>query len=378
MVPVRILYLFVSLPVGGAEEHLLSLILNLNRERFFPMVCCIGKCGPIGEEIREAGIPVVELGKLDRGGFDWKIVTLLRDLLRQERIDLLHTHLYHPNMYGRLAAFREGIPVVCTVHNIYVRPKLHRRLINRWLAEKTARIIAVSSRVRDDILRYDRVQSSKVLVVPNGVEMARFAPSLTRQRARERLGITDDRYIIGTLGRLETQKGLPYLIEALRLLSESGNRAFLLIVGSGREEGRLREMVSRCGLEDCVQFLGMRRDVPEIHRVMDVFVLPSLWEGLPIALLEAMASGLPVVATPVGGIPEVIQNGKNGLLVPKEDPVALAEALLKIRQSPLWAEELGREGRETVRERYSHRRVAEHVMEIYRESLRENPVGDSG
>jgi glycosyltransferase involved in cell wall biosynthesis len=214
--------------------------------------------------------------------------------------------------------------------------------------------------------------------VPNGVDIARFTSSMTRQQARERLGIKDDRYIIGTLGRLETQKGLPYLVEALRLLSESGSRAFLLVVGSGREEERLREMVSRFGLEVCVQFLGMRRDVPEIHRAMDVFVLPSLWEGLPIALLEAMASGLPVVATPVGGVPEVVKNGKNGLLVPTKDPVALAEALRKIRQDPLLAEELGREGRETVRERYSHRRVAEEVMEIYRESLRETPMWDSG
>lgn len=376
--PARILYVFVSLPVGGAEEHLLSLVHNLDRESFRPVVCCIGTGGPIGREIRDSGVPVVELGKMRTGRFDRRIVSSLRDLLRREKIDLLHSHLYHPNLYGRLAAFREGVPAVCTVHNIYVRPKLHRRLINRWLARNTARIIAVSTPVRDDILRYDRVDPSKVTVVPNGVDVARFTLAMTREQARERLGIADVPYVIGTLGRLEEQKGLPHLVEALRLLAEGGDGAFLLVAGSGRAEGRLREMISRLGLEARVRFLGVRRDVPEIHRAMDVFVLPSLWEGLPIALLEAMASGLPVVATPVGGIPDVVRDGTNGLLVPPADPVALAEALRRLRRDPSLGAELGRAGRETVRDRHSHRRVAEQVMTIYRESLRRTPGRSSG
>jgi glycosyltransferase involved in cell wall biosynthesis len=376
--PARILYLMVDLPVGGAEIHLLNLVRNLDRNRFDPRVCCIGRSGPIGREIESEGIPVLELGKLKRGGFDREVLALLRTILRRDRISLLHSHLYHANLYGRLAALRVGIPAVCTVHNIYTRRKLHRNLVNRWLARHTARIIAVSSPVRDDVLRYDRVVPSNVVVIPNGVDVDGFDLSLTRQQARERLGIPKDRYVIGTLGRLEEQKGLPHLVEAIQLLSESGMLVFLLIAGSGREEGRLREMVARFGLEDSVRFLGMRRDVPEVHRAMDVFALPSLWEGLPIALLEAMASGLPVVATPVGGIPEVIRNGKNGLLVPPEDPVALAAALRRIRHDAVLAEVLGREGRETVRERYTHRRLAEHVMEVYRESLREPTVRDPG
>ena len=127
--PVRLLYLIVTLPVGGAEEHLLSLVRNLDRNRFDSTVCCIGRSGPIGKEIETAGTRVVELGKLQKGGYDGRIVSVLQEVLRNERISLLHAHLYHANMYGRLAAFREGVPAVCSIHNTYVRPKPHRRLV---------------------------------------------------------------------------------------------------------------------------------------------------------------------------------------------------------------------------------------------------------
>jgi glycosyltransferase involved in cell wall biosynthesis len=375
--PIRLLYLIVDLPVGGAEIHLLNLIRNLDRDRYSPVVLCIGKNGPIGEEIAKEGVPVKELGLLRKGGPDPGIVRSLREFFRKEKISLVHSHLYHANYYGRLASFREGIPAVCTIHNTYASPKLHRRLINRWLARKTARMIAVSVPVRDDILRYDGVDPSKVVIIPNGVDPDRFDIPLTRVEARERLGIPADHFLIGTVGRLEEQKGLQYLLDAVRILREGGKKAYLLMAGSGREEIRLREQAIRGGIEDAVFFLGARTDVPELYRAMDVFALSSLWEGGPITLLEAMASGIPVVATPVGFVPEILRDGVNGLLVPLRDPVILGEALWRVREDPAWAEAMGREGRESVRCGYTHRHLVEKVMAVYEEVLSDvSPPGE--
>lgn len=367
--PTRILHLIVDLPVGGAEIHLLNLIRHLDRDRYLPTVLCIGKNGPIGEEIAKEGVPVKELGLLRKGGHDPGIVRSLREFLRKEKISLVHSHLYHANYYGRLAAFREGIPAVCTIQNTYARPKMHRRLINRWLARRTARIIAVSAQVRDDILRYDGVDPSKVVVIPNGVDPDKIDIPLTRAEARERLGIPAEYFLIGTVARLEEQKGLRYLLDAVRILREGGKKAYLLVAGSGREEVRLREQAARDGIEDAVFFLGARRDVAELYRAMDVFALSSLWEGGPITLIEAMASGLPVVATPVGIVPEIVRDGVNGFIVPLREPAVLGEALWRVREDPARAEAMGREGRATVRGRYTHRHVAEKVMAIYEEVL---------
>lgn len=363
--PARVLYLIIDLPVGGAEIQLLNLVRHLDRDRYDPIILCIGKNGPIGEEIAREGIPVVELGRFRKGGIDRTIVKTLREFLRKERISLLHSHLYHANLYGRLAAFREGIPAVCTIHNTYARVKMHRQIINWWLARKTARIVAVSKPVRDDIIRYDHVHPSRIIVIPNGVDWEKFDIPASRDEARVRIGLSVDRFVVGSIGRLEEQKGLRYLLESIRLMRTGGKDVILLLAGSGKEEERLREQAASAGLEDSVLFLGTRRDVPDLYRAMDVFALPSLWEGGPITLLEAMASRLPVVATPVGFVPEVVQDEVNGYLVPAKDPHALAEALWRVRENPATAKALGVAACETVRDRYSHRHLAGRVMELY-------------
>jgi glycosyltransferase involved in cell wall biosynthesis len=367
--PVRVLYLIVDLTVGGAEDHLLSLARNLDKARFLPVVCCIGRKGPIGAEIEAAGVRVEELGKLRKGGFDREIVPLLRALIRRERIDLVHAHMYHANLYGRLAAFREGVPAVISVHNTYVRPKILRRVVNGWLARRTPFVLAGSEAIRDDIVKYDGVPPGKIRVIPYGVDADTFKCALSREEAREKLGLPGDRFLVGTVGRLEEQKGQKYLIEAAGRLRREGMGVTLLIVGSGREEDRLRDLAQREGIGDDALFLGTRRDLPELFRAMDVFAFPSLWEGFPIALLSAMAAGLPVIVTPVGGVPEVVKDGINGVIVPAGDPIALAAAIRRVREDPVGASVLGGAAEATIRNRYSHWTTARRIMEIYEQVL---------
>jgi glycosyltransferase involved in cell wall biosynthesis len=277
--------------------------------------------------------------------------------------------MYHANLYGRLAAYREGVPAVISVHNTYVRPKILRRVLNWRLARRTPFILAGSEAIRDDIVKYDGVPPGKIHVIPYGVDAEKFKCTLSREEAREKLGLPGDQFLVGTVGRLEEQKGQKYLIDAAGRLRREGREVTLLLVGSGREEDRLRKQAMGEGIGDATLFLGTRRDLPELFRAMDVFAFPSLWEGFPIALLSAMAAGLPVIVTPVGGVPEVVEDGFNGWVVPAGDPAALAAAIWRVHEDPVGASVLGEAAEATIRNRYSHRTTARRIMEIYEQVL---------
>ena len=362
----RILHLFVSLPVGGAENLLLSILRRLDPARYESVVCTLGERGALATQVEALGVPLVELGLMRSGGGRGRAVQALAELLRRERIDLLHAHLYHANLIGRLAARRAGIPCVVSIHNTYTRPKWHRRLANWWLARRhTGAIIAGSEEIRRDILRYDHVRPELVEVIPNAVDLSRSASALTREAARERLGLAAEAYVLGTVGRLEEQKGHRFLLDALDRLRAQGLDAVLLLVGGGREEAALREQAARLALGERVCFLGMRDDLGDLFRAMDLFVMPSLWEGLSLAMLSAMAAGLPVVATHVGGVPEVLGDDERGFVLPPGDAAALAERIAWCHAHPDAAARAGTAGAAHVRANYSDAALVKRVEAVY-------------
>ena len=361
----RILHLFITLPMGGAENLLLSVLGRLDPERFASTVCCIGERGMLGERVMAMGVPLVELNLLRKGGVDRAIVPALAELIRRERIDLIHSHLYHANFYGRLAARKAGIPAVASVHNTYNRPKLHRRLVNWYLARHTATIIAGSEEIRRDIVRYDHVPEQRVELIPNSVDPSRSDSSLSREEARRNLGLPEDALVLGTVGRLEEQKGHRYLVEALGLLVRDGVNARLLLVGEGRERSALEGLTTQLRLQDRVLFLGTRSDLGDLFRAMDLFVMPSLWEGLSLAMLSAMAAGLPVVATSVGGVRQVLGNDEYGVTVAPGDARALASRIKHCLADPQHARQLGAKGAQLVRDRYSDEAMVRRLEAIY-------------
>lgn len=370
--PLRILHLFVSLPVGGAENLLLSILRRLDPARYQSVVCTLGERGALATQVEALGVSLVELGLMRGGGGRGRAVRALAELLRRERIDLLHAHLYHANLIGRLAARRAGIPCVISIHNTYTRPKWHRRLANWWLARRhTGAIIAGSEEIRRDILRYDHVRPGLVEVIPNAVDLSRSASALTRQAARERLGISADAYVLGTVGRLEEQKGHRFLLDALDRLRAQELDTVLLLVGGGREEAALREQAARLALGERVCFLGMRDDLGDLFRAMDLFVMPSLWEGLSLAMLSAMAAGLPVVATHVGGVPEVLGGDERGFVLPPGDAAALAERIAWCHAHPDEAARAGAAGAAHVRANYSDAALVKRVETVYERTYRD-------
>lgn len=344
-----VLHVIPELPVGGAETLVFQMARGLDRARFAPAVAVLGALGPMGAEMRAAGLEVVALERFGRPFRLARLLPALAALMRERRVRIVHTHLYHANYYGRLAALLAPVPVrVASVHNLYDRVKPHRRWANRWLGERTQVVLAGSARVRADILRWDGIPAARVRVLPYGIDLAPYGEPRDRGGARAALGLPSGAPVIGTVGRLEPQKGHDLLLEAFARLRRERPEARLLLVGDGRERAALEGLAARLGVAEGVRFLGTRRDLPALLPALDAFAFPSRWEGTPLALIAAMAAGVPVVATPVGGVPTVVEEGRTGRLVPVEDVPALAAALGGLLDDPAASRSLAERGRAHV------------------------------
>jgi glycosyltransferase involved in cell wall biosynthesis len=362
----KVLHLLATMPVGGAEDLVAAMVRGLDPQRFRAAVATLGPPGPVGQELRAQGYEVVSLGLDIKRTSTWRVVAAVRRLLKAGRPDILHTHLYHPNFYGRLGSLGLGLTgVVAAVHNSYTRVKFHRRGWNFLLSWASDRVLVGSAQVWQDVRRYDGVPASRLLLMPYGIPLAELDTHLSREESRERLGLSREGLVVGAVGRLEEQKGHTHLLAALPELRRQIPDLVVLLVGEGRLEEALRRQVRELGLESTVRFLGTRRDLPEIFRALDIFVQPSLWEGLPLALLKAMGAGLPVVATRVSGSREAIADGVNGCLVAPGDPEALARAILQLHRQPEVRRRLGDEARGSVAARYSLEAMLQKLEELY-------------
>jgi L-malate glycosyltransferase len=354
------------MPVGGAEDLVAAIVRGLNPQQFELAVATLGPPGPVGLELRAQGYEVISLGLDIKRNSAWRIAGAVRHLLKARRPDIVHTHLYHPNLYGRLGALGLGLPgLVAAVHNSYTRVKFHRRLWNLFLGWASDRVLVGSVQVWQDVRRYDGVPASRLLLMPYGIPLVELETPLSREEARERLGLSGAGLVIGAVGRLEEQKGHAHLLAALPVLRRDFPNLVMLLVGEGRQQENLLRQVRELNLANTVRFLGTRRDLTEIYRALDLFVQPSLWEGLPLALLKAMGAGLPVVATRVSGSREAIEDGVNGYLVAPGDPEALARALGELARHPEARGRLGNAARRTVAARYSLEAMLQRLEDLY-------------
>lgn len=367
---IGVLHVIPQLPVGGAETLVFHMVRGLDHRRFVPAVCVLGELGPMGAEMERAGIDVMALESFRAPGRLVRVVRGLIRVIRERGVQIVHTHLYHGNYYGRLAAFTAGVPVtVASIHNVYDRVKTHRRWTNRVLGRHTDAILAGSETVRQDILRWDGVPADKVRILPYGIDLDPYLAPMDRETARRALDVPPGSAVIGTVSRLEEQKAHDVLLRAFAVLRAAGTDVILLLVGDGREKGRLQEMVTALGLQDRVRFLGTRRDLPLLFAAMDVFALPSRWEGTPLALIGAMAASIPVVATPVGGVTTVVEDGRTGRLVPVEDVKALAATLAEALCDRATSRRLAEAGRNHVVENCSVAAMVRGLEALYLELL---------
>jgi len=370
--PIRVLQLITSLDRGGAENHLLALLTHADHEAFEIETAVLCGEGELVGVFRAAGIPVHLLNARSR--FDpWALARLV-GLLREGRFDILHSHLFRADIYAGLAVaqFRERRPfLVSTRHNddrFFLNPFVG--IAHYLVSARQDLIIAISDHIARFTVARGVRHPSRVRRVYHGLE-----PPVTRaleregQRIRSELGIGPDAFLVGNVGRLALQKGQRHLIRAMPLLLERVPRAHAVIAGGGDLEDFLRDLAEEMGVAERVHVLGPRHDVPALMHAMDVFAMPSIWEGFGLVLLEAMAAGRPIVASRVATIPEVVVDGETGLLVPAGDPLALATALAELADSPDMATRFGEAGRERLRRQFSLDKMVGDTELLYRELM---------
>ena len=351
----HVVHIIDELPRDGAEVLLLDLVRRRDARMRYSVLCLV-RGGPLVEEFERAGVPVVIFGR--RGAVDPHMLWRLVRWLRREHATVVHTHLFTADSYGRLAARLAGVAAVfSTVHNSVGPPGRLRKLANRVLARLSDSVIGCGDEIAA-ALESQGVPAQRILSIPNGIDLQRFQGA-QGAGVREEFGVQAERVVLGMVGRLHVQKGHEVLLECLAGMSETQRRAVAcLVIGVGELEQRLRSRVEQLGLEDVVTFTGSRTDVPRLVAALDVFVMPSLWEGLPIALLEAMASGRAVLCSSVGSIPGVVQHGENGWLVEPGNVQALREAILTLVDDPGLRARLGHRAREQVIARFDVERTA--------------------
>lgn len=372
----RIVLLIDSLGMGGAERLLTIYLKHFDTDRFEPRVCAlqIRENNPIGAAIEQLGIPVdlVPVRHLR----DALAVPRLVAYLRRQKADLLHTQLEFSDTLGSLAARIVGIPTVSTLHTYDDPPqgsRTYRRLKLRWwiLRKFCDRVIAVSEGTRQHHLRLGGLPPDKVVTLYNGIDLSRFDGHHKTGHAahRQTFGIPPEAPVLITVAVLREAKGIQYMIKALPTILEAVPEARYLVVGDGEQEQVLKELAGSLGVADRVIFTGVRNDIPDLLAIGDLFVLPTLGEALPTVLAEAMAAQKPIVVSEVGGVPEMVEHGRNGLLVPPATPASLAEACCQLLQNRAQADAMACAGREVVEQRFNIQQQGQRLGDLYQELL---------
>ena len=365
----NILYVITSLDMGGEERHLLQLARYMRDGGHDVRVCCLRIRGTIGRRLEEEGFPVMCFDEAEHP----RTHTLLKNawriaaVIRAHSIDLVHSFLVRANVEARLAARLSGTN--CAVINSEACINLRKSRTAIWLDRSTCRwcdVVLANSRAVAGVLSCrERVPASKVRIVYQGIDVARFRNG----GRREDPAAASRDVVIGYVGRLHPEKGPRHLIEAAALVAESTQGFRLVIVGDGAEAASLRRLVDERGLSDRVRFAGMQADIVGYMRSFDILASPSLEEGLPTVAMEALACGVPIVATAVGGTPEVNEHGHTGMLVPAADPASLARALLSLVVNDSLRQTLGQNGPRVAEERFQATRMLSETAAIYDEVL---------
>lgn len=370
-----------NLERGGLERTVIDLIGAQCDAGHTCRVICLFERGALAEELDVRKVPVLVCGK--RNGLDLGAVLRARRFLREVPPGgVLHTHNATAHYYAVLAA--AGLPLRCIVNTRHgmglMGPTRRREWLYRRTMPATDFVAAVCDAARDHFDSGGVRPRSALLTVPNGIRVERFAPASARAREAlvEELGWPPGSRIIGTVGRLQPVKDQATLIRAFGKVRERVPEAVLLLIGDGGLRGELEGLAAEQGLADAVRFLGDRSDVDRLLRGLDVFALSSLSEGYSVALLEACAAGLPIVATDVGGNREIVRDQDNGLLVPSADPEALAAALERLLRAPELTGSMGRAGRKWVLAEGSLRTMAERYLRLYAQRSGEGEVSPAG
>ena len=371
----RIVYVTTGLSYGGAETQIKNLALYLKQRKWSLSVVSMLPPQAYVDELESAGICVYNL-RMRRKVPDPRAVLRLAAIVRRERPLVVHSHMVHANLLARITRLFVVMPaLICTAHSVTEGGRA-REIAYRLTDPLADLTTQVSEAGRQRYIQVGAVPPSKIVYIPNGIDTARFHPnSKARQAVRDALGCSERAFVWLTVGRLEPVKNHLELLRAFREVVAVHPHARLLIAGQGPLQAAIEQRIAELGLAERVRLLGVRRDIPDVLNAADAFVLPSLWEGMPLTLLEAGAAALPIVATAVGGISEIVLEGKTGYLVPARDMDALAEAMRRVmRLSDADRMTMGQAGRAHVVQNFDLERVVDRWEALYRELLQRKGI----
>lgn len=364
--------------VGGMRAHVLQLATGLRAFGFDSELACPGDSELVHDAL-EAGVqvhPVPIVGPL-RPLRDLLAVISLAEVIRERRPAIIHAHGSKASLIARSATLiSRATPTVVTVHNqvLYagVSPRMRRVYITleRWLARRTSRIITVSEALRRELLDIYGMPEALVTTVHNGLDLAPFVEASGGEEARRRYGVPGDALLFGLAARFAPQKGLDVLVASAEKVLEAEPRAWLLVAGDGPLLEAVKTKARATKVRDRMVFPGFETDVPGMLSALDLYVSPAIAEGLGLATIEAMAAGLPVVGTNVGGTPEVVENGVTGVLVPAGKPGPLAEAIALLLKDSVLRRRMGEKGRARALAEFGEARMLERIAGVYAEVLR--------
>jgi len=382
----NILHLIESLNMGGAQKIICQLASAVSEDGYNHSICSLLQSGPYEKIIRDEGIDLTVLHLKRRSiilfplfVYDlFRLFKRLSNIVKKKQIDVLHAHLPDSSLIAIVIGWLTGTPVVLTVHNNFSLPSKRnapfrdavRTFVTNAVFKRADYIITVGNDIRDSLIN---VLGDKVTIktVYNGIDYPRYSSSdgLDSLRFRQSLSVSSDAQLISMVGRLEKQKGHVYLIAAAAQLKEKYPDVVFLLVGEGGLREQLVAQAQYYKIEDNIRFLGNRDDVPAILRVSDLFVLSSIYEGIPLVILEAMAAGLPVVATNIAGSRELIESGVDGVLAESEDPEAIAQAIDSMLSDVGRSREMSVRAQIKVKERFTLQKMVSGTEDVYQEVL---------
>jgi len=367
--PLNVLHVYIGLNMGGGQEFTLNLFKNIDKTKFNPIACVIENSGIIGKEIESLGFEVIVLGFKRQ---PIKTIMALINIIKEKKIDIINGASYHPSLYARIAGSLSNVPVVIShEHGLYNKKRLHRVILNRLLSKFTDQFIAVSDAMAHQLLNWYHYPKSKVSTIHNGVDTERFAPATSKTRAKSLLGLDPERLVIGMICRLDPDKGHRFFFEAIKTLHKKYNVQWLVVGHAGGNhshyEKEIKDYVEKLGLSQVVKFLGYRRDIPQLLAAFDIYALPTLREGFPVAVLEAMSSGCAIVTSDFPANLELIEDKKHGFITPMKESSVLTNRIELLIKDERLRKKMGQSARKKVLENFSLKNNVSKIERLYEE-----------
>ncbi len=364
---IKILHLTFDMAIGGTEQVIRQLVENTDMDKFDVSILCIdNKIGDIGQQLLKQGIKIISLNR--QPGFDTHLIKEIRQIIRLEQVNVLHCHQYSPYVYGVLAAFMTQVKVIFTEHGRFYpdSSSWKRRLINPLLAHITNQITSISKATKQALIDFEFLPADKIKIIYNGI--ANLSNQKYDQQAiKKELGISSDELVLGTISRLDPIKNHKMLFSAFKEINDKIPETRLLIIGDGPLRQELEQQCRELEIIEKVIFTGFKVKPQQFLKCMDIFLLPSFSEGTSMTLLEAMSFSKPCIVTNVGGNPEIVIDGKTGLVTANDDKNALIKACLQLLKSRHLQYQYGKAGKERFLDKFIVQKMVDQFQFLYQD-----------